>query len=296
MAKEIMGNFIGYLTNCFIVGTETSRHADGSWCRNRLCISFAGYSITLIQDPSIINAPLVEIQGKTLVTTEVHVQNLEYGKFEDLLRKLEGLAKLLSLITVSEVSLCGWDYPSASPSSKHWAVVSQASFFRPLIETTNGNIIKEFLEESWPGYFINEHTRELPVAISYFVTAEVREMPMELKLAAMFILFENLKSTYAKDFGYPYKDGWYRNHNGGKWSFKPLLSEMFKSVGMSPDLDKIKKLRNEIIHSGISQLTFSQQQEIYAALRDISIEYFMRLLGFSGHYHLYSDFDERYSG
>ncbi len=284
-----MALFIGYLTNCFILGNEITSFEDGSWSRNRLSLSFARFEITLIQDPSVLMKPASDFNGKTLVTTEVHVPELEPDNFNELLEKLEGLAKLLSLVTVSEVSICGWEYSDTSPQSKHWRVVSQANYFRPLIEIMDGNAVKEFLEESWPKYFVNKDTRKLPVAVGYFVTAQVREMPMELKLTTMFILFENLKSTYAKDSGYPYKGGWYRNQKGEKLSFKGLLSEMFKSVGMCPELSKMKKLRDEIIHSGITQLTFTQQVEIYESLRDISIEYFMRLLDFSGSYDLYSD-------
>lgn len=284
-----MTDFIGYLTNCFIVGDEVTTFPDGSWSRNKLRISFAGYEITLVQDPSIIRNSHSDIKGKTLVTTEVHVSELDPESFEDLLEKLEGLAELLSLVTVSEVSLCGWEYPNTTPTSKHWAVVSQANYSTPLIETMDGNSVKEFIEQVWPGYFSNEQKRKLPVAIGYFLTAEVREMPNELKLTTMFILFENLKSTYAADRGYQYKGGWYRKQDGTRWSFRELLEEMFLSVGMSPEIGKIKKLRDELIHSGVSQLTLEQQQEIYTSLFDISAEYFMRLLGFSRKFFSYPD-------
>lgn len=288
-ANEPMADFIGYLTNCFIVGDDITTFPDGSWSRNRLSISFADYEITLVQDPLIIRNSLSDIKGKTLVTTEVHVSELEPESFEDLLEKLKGLAKLLSLVTVSEVSICGWEYPNATPTSKHWAIVSQADYFRPLIESMDENAVKEFIEQAWPKYFLNEHTRKLPVAIGYFVTAEVREMPMELKLATMFILFENLKSTHAREKGYRFENNFYQRPEGGRWSFKGLLSDMFKSVDMSPELAQIVDLRNEIIHSGISQLTLEQQQNIYISLFDLSVEYFMRLLGFTGQYFLYSD-------
>jgi len=121
------------------------------------------------------------------------------------------------------------------------------------------------------------------------VLAETRSLPLELKLATMFILLENLKSSFAKEQGYAFRKGYYRKSSGDVWSFEALLSEMFGRVGMSSlDLSAIVDLRNEIIHSGISQTSFEHQFDIYENCQDLIREYLLRLLGYTGEFLLYS--------
>jgi len=286
---RLMGGFIGYLTNCFITGEEITKHEDGSWKRDRINLSFAGFDIILLQRGDYLGGSLSQYRGQTIITTEVHVPALTPHRFDELLEKLKGLADLLSFAIVSEVSLCGWDYPDHEPHAQRLTVIARAGGSRPVIETMDGAALREFLQESWTKYFSERDERKLPVAIAYFVIAETHALPFQLKLASMFILFENLKATYAVASRYPYINGFYCKTDGIRWSFKALLEEMFGVVGMSPDLANIVALRNEIIHSGISQLPFSQQAEIYSQLRDISREYFVRLLGYRGPYFNYSD-------
>jgi len=283
-----MGEFVGYLTNCFITGEEITRHEDGSWKRDRINLSFTGFDITLLQMGDYLGGPLSQYRGQTIITTEVHVPALTPHRFDELLEKLEGLADLLSFAIVSEVSLCGWDYPDHESHAQRRTVIARAGGRCPVIEM-DGAAVREFLQESWTKYFIERDKRKLPVAMAYFVIAETHALHWQLKLASMFILFENLKATYAAASGYPYINGFYCKADGTRWSFKALLHEMFGVVSMSPDLANIVALRNEIIHSGISQLPFSQQAEIYAQLRDISREYFVRLLGYTGPYFNHSD-------
>ena len=63
---------------------------------------------------------------------------------------------------------------------------------------------------------------------------------------------------------------------------------MFNDVSMNPSIDSIKALRDEIIHSGISQLPYDMQMSIFENCQDVVREYFLRLMGFSGSFFLYS--------
>lgn len=139
-----------------------------------------------------------------------------------------------------------------------------------------------------------EEPRALNVVVDYFVSTDSLFLPVELMLATSFILLENLKSTYAKHRGYPYRNGSYRKPDGSSWSFQALLNEMFDSVGMRADLVDIKTLRNEIIHSGLSQLSFDEQYTIYEKCKELVTEYFLRLIGFSGKFFLYSSSGTRF--
>jgi hypothetical protein len=53
-------------------------------------------------------------------------------------------------------------------------------------------------------------------------------------------------------------------------------------------LKRIVKLRNEIIHSGLSQRSHPQGWVMYEKIHDLLREYILRLLGFHGTYLVYS--------
>jgi hypothetical protein len=258
-----MADFIGELTNLFTLGDEITEHPDGSWVRDTTRVDFAGFRIELVQDPQFMRGSFSDYRGQTLITTTARIRDLPPEDFDRAIEAVRGMAGLLSFAAVSEVALCGWEYPypGRSPFAQRWTVVSQAQWFQPLIEIRDGAAVRRFLQETCRGYFREASPRKLPVAIGYFVTSEARSLPLELQLATMFILFENLKSTYASATRYPYVDGYYKRPDGKRWSFKALLTEMFQKIGMSPDLKEIVDLRNEIIHSGVSQLRFDRQTE-----------------------------------
>lgn len=174
-------------------------------------------------------------------------------------------------------------------SRVNWSVVARAGYSRPPFDIRNGKEIRLYLERVCQKYLRLEETRKLRVAIDYLVSAETLNLPLELRLATMFILLENLKSTFAKEQGYLFKRGHYRQKSGEAWTFTNLLDDMFNKGRMrSADLSPIKDLRNEIIHSGTSQMSFDYQDEIYERCQDLIREYLLRLLNYSGDFRLYS--------
>lgn len=279
----------GFLLNCFIGGEINTPHPDGGWIQNRLQLSFAGRDFEIIQAPEFISTNPMDYCGQSVSTTEVIIRSVDPAHREDVIEKLRGLAVLLSFITCSQVVLHGWEHPISEPQAQFWSVVAKTAYFRPVLNTINGRVVREYMEQVWPAYFKLENPRKLRVAFDYFVSAEVLGLPLELKLATMFVLFENLKATFASERGYRFEKGYYRKPSGKPWAFKSLLKGMFCKVGMNPSLDEIVKLRNEIIHSGISQMSFDEQYRIYGKCQDFAREYLLRLLGFSGSFFLYSD-------
>jgi len=279
----------GHLLNCFIGGETVTVQPDGNSIKNKIELAFGGHDITITQRPEILSAKRSEYRGQAVPTTTVVVHNVEVDEREKILHLLRGLAHLLSFATCSEVALYEWNHPGSPPSGGGWSVVARMGYFRPPFNISDGKAIRTYLERVWQEYFRLEEKRKLPVAIHLFVLAETRSLPRELKLATMFILLENLKSTYADEQGYSFKDGYYRKASGKTWSFKTLLLDMFKQINMpSPDLSAIVDLRNDIIHSGISQTSREHQQEIYGTCQDLIREYFLRLLGYTGSFRLYS--------
>lgn len=55
---------------------------------------------------------------------------------------------------------------------------------------------------------------------------------------------------------------------------------------MKRGLKRIIKLRNEIIHSGLSRLSFSSKISLYNRGHDIIREYLLRLLNYQGRYYI----------
>jgi hypothetical protein len=130
--------------------------------------------------------------------------------------------------------------------------------------------------------------------MAYFAHSQFDGDPLELALVKSFVLLEHLKHTYAVDRGYPYIRGFFRlvgatdARPGPRWPFKALLTEMFQDVGMSPELDSIVDLRNEILHSGLSFLPHERQWKIYETAQDTLREYLLRLVRYSGTYFPFS--------
>lgn len=282
-----------FLLNCFVGGETASAHPEGGWIRNKIELSLGGYDIKILQRPWVINAKLSEYRGQAVDTTTVIVSDVELEQREEVLELLQGLSYLLSFATYSDVALRGWEHldehPDNEPWAENWAVVARTGYFRPTFDIRDGKEIRVYLENTCESYFRFEEIRKLRVAIDLLVSAETLRLPLELRLTTLFVLLENLKSTFAQEQGYPFKKGYYRKSSGGKLFFATLLAEMFEKVKMdSPDLSAIKKLRNEIIHSGISQTPYDYQEEIYDSCQDLIREYLLRLLGYTGPFRLYS--------
>ncbi len=279
----------GFFLNCFIGGETGTVQPGGRWIRDKIELSFGGHDITITQRPNIITAKASEYRGKAVHTTTVVVRNVQVEERETVLDLFQGLSFLLSFATCSGVALYGWEHQDSQPAGQRWSVVARTGYFRPPFDIHDGTAIRTYLERVWQEYFRLEETRKLRVAIDLFVLAETHSLPLELKLATMFILLENLKSTFANEQGYDFKDGRYRKASGKPWSFKALLFDMFKVVGMSStNLSAIVNLRNEIIHSGMSQTSHNHQEGIYDSCQDLIREYFLRLLGYTGNFRLYS--------
>lgn len=141
-------------------------------------------------------------------------------------------------------------------------------------------------------YLRLERARKLPLVIDYLVRAEQPGQPMEIQLLIAFVVLENLKSTYAKSASIPFKKGFFRKiprpqRGSDTYSFEELLQLMFRDVGMRKGLKRIIRLRNQIIHSGVSHRTYSWQRAKYEHLQYLIREYLLRLMRYNGEYLTY---------
>ncbi len=274
-----------YLSNFLAVGIETTEKEKGGWIRNKIPLSVAGLNIEIIQDPKFININQTELRGQFVESTKLIVKNVDESNLEPVLTIVKNISNLLSFATSSEVCFYGWSI-DGTQQSHQWSVRARYCSFRAPFCCVDTSNIKMLIETCYESYSQIHQPRALNVVVNMLNTPEVNNLQLELKLATMFILLENLKSTYADSKGYKFK-GCYKTVDNKNYTFESLLLEMFCVVKMDVSLTKIKSLRNEIIHSGLSKVSIDEKVAIYADCRDIVTEYFLRLIGFKGDFSPY---------
>lgn len=288
-----MADYCAYIANCPIIGECTST-IDGTKYLNIIKLHLGQFDLKIVEEPQVVTKNLGEFRGHSKHTTKLLIENIA----EDQLKNAEELAgevaSLLSLATCSMVTKFGYEFHNGKPIQSINPIFGKLLYFRPLIDTKDGSLIRKYLELTWPAYRHLKDSRLLNIAFNYFVWSQLNEEPIQLSLVITFVLFENLKHTYAMQQGYPFIKGFFREHGatlskpGKSKSFQELLKEMFEAVGMTPKLDSIKKLRNDLIHSGVSNLNLREYIDIYSECHDILREYLLKLLKYTGTYFPYS--------
>jgi hypothetical protein len=254
-------------------------------------VRMGGREVSIVQRSWVAGAKPARLRGLMVATGVAVVRDVaveERGQAKGL---LEGLSYLLSFAAGSQVAVYGWSHPGDPPLSEHRAVVARAGFSTPAFGLDDAGAYRAFLEAAWPGYQRLVEARKLREAIDLAVVPDTCALPLELRLAAVFMLLENLKATHAEQEGYPFERGYFRKEPGGRgrWGFEELLADMFGKVGMdSPELGSIVDLRNDILHSAVSRTPYERQETIHDECQDLAREYLLRLLGYRGCFRLYS--------
>lgn len=284
-----MADLRAYVANCLIGGHTITQNAN-SWSRNIVKFECAGREFIFTQHENVVTN-YRQFKGQFCETSEVVVKNVQPDDVGKILEVLDRICWLLSFASLSSVICYGHDYPDGSAFGHRKSVIGIANFFRPTINIRDGGTIKSFVEQAYAGYTQNEKPRKLNVVIDYLVQAEHPNQPTELKLILAFILLENLKDTFARSKSIPHIKGYFRKQprpNGQKYGFEELLHMMLREVGMRKGLKRIVKLRNEIIHSGLSRKPHRWQWIMYENIHDIIREYILRFIDYHGTYLTYS--------
>ncbi|RBP84250.1 hypothetical protein EBI01_05590 [Marinomonas rhizomae] len=279
-------NLVCYLSNFVVSGIEITETKTGGYVRNKISFSVAGLSIEIYQAPEFINAKKSDLKGQFVKSTKLVVKNIEEDDRERALGVVDRISVLLSFAICSEVSFYAWNI-EGNNRARTLNVRGKYHYFRPPLSCVDTSDIKHLIESCFDIYFNVYRERDLNVVVDLLNTPEINNFQLELKLATLFILLENLKSSYAKVKGLKYNQGNYFSSDEKKYTFQSLLKEMFNSVDMDVNLKDIKNLRNEIIHSGLSHLSYANQYSIYATCRDVITEYILRLIGYKGCFSLY---------
>lgn len=286
-----MSDLRAYIANCLIGGHTITKNGN-SWIRDTVEFKCDGQIFVMKQEAAVITGNISEFRGHFCETSEILVNDIVPDDVPKNLLEIDRICWLLSFAGLSRVLCYGHNYPDGSNCKVRHAVVGAANFFRPTLEISDGATIKSFVEQTYPTFVRLEKVRKLNVVIDYLLQAERQNQPTECRLIFAFVLLENLKDTYAREKGFLYHNGYFRKDkekpNGQKYYFKELLLLMFQEVQMQPELESVINLRNEIIHSGLSHMSHSNQWAMYENIHDLLREYILRLLGFRGTYLVYS--------
>ncbi|MBL8208636.1 MAG: hypothetical protein JNM09_30675, partial [Blastocatellia bacterium] len=233
------------------------------------------------------------------------IRDLKKEDFECAENVVQELSEILAFACASQIRKYGYKYAEVTPSERYHSMTpGVAHSFRPIIWSDSHDVVKEFIEKIWPKYHKLRDERQLHIVIDYLALTQMEGIPQELELMMSFATLENLKSTYARSVGIPFIKPRFRKissppkSNPQKeppYNFEELLTLMLSPTGINCSLDKVIKLRNEIVHSGISELSFEEQREILNVSQDLIREYLLRLLGFTGKYQAYSQPRGRYA-
>jgi len=272
-------------TNIYFLGDE--HFEQQNW--NKISFDLGGFKNELVCN--VHESDLAALSGRNQTTCMLYCigSGIDEAKLH-----ARSIARLLSFALGSHCYVSSFRTDESNvpaiPQPARGCVIQR----NPVIDYKNyDKALKSFLAQTYEKYQQFRELRSLDVVIELFNLAE-NEQPMELQLATVFILLENLKATYAKEKGYiRFKAYYYRRNDKRKKHglvFKKVLENMFKDVGMTRDEDTLKDivdLRNDIIHTAMSELPFATQRKRYVSCRNLIAEYLLRLLGYRGRFNLY---------
>lgn len=282
--------FTAQIANYLGHGNVRTDYPDGGWSWNVIDLKLGRYKARLTQQREVSTNKIKPVG--LVYTTDLEISGIK--KYVEGETAANDLCRLLALASFSQVVPLKYRFEGSGRNRLN--LNDEAMYFRPLIDIKCGDTAQAFLEKTWIPFRKLKKSRKLAVVIEMLTIAELPAQLLEVKLALMFIIMENLKGTYARANNIPFKKGFFRkvtdpnnsSNNGPTLSFKELLNLMFRDVGMQPSLKRIIRLRNEIIHFGLSRKPYESLRKDYDYCHDIVREYLLRLLGYEGKYLLYS--------
>ncbi len=282
--------FIAKIANYFGLGCERKYYNDDSSTLSLTSCRLGKYKVLI--DQHAINVSREDMKSKKIPTTTLKIEGVK--TFTEGKNIANDICSLLSFASMSQVVAYEYEF---GQNKKRMSFIAEALYFRPVIETNDGESIKNFLEYTWVNYRKLKSKRRISEVIHMLTTCELPSLPLEVKLGQMFIILENLKSTYARYCEIPFIAGYYREistppkSNPKKektLSFENLLSQMLKNTNINVGLKRIIRLRNEIIHFGLSRKPYSSLNNDYNFCQDVVREYLLKTLGYHGDYFIYS--------
>lgn len=264
-----MSNLRAFVMNTQVQGESFSDEVDGKASRDTLIFTCYGQKFVMKMKPDQL--------------AEILVEDIPEAQKESTLEAIERIFWLLAFATQSQVACYGHDYPDGSPHKVRNGVHRSGQNADPVIEPADGAAIRKFVDQAYPQFKALENARSLKVVIDYMLQAARPGLPMECRLVFLSVLLENMKQTYGTQLQFAFKGGKFVDPvTNSRLGFQDIMNRMFGAEGMTPSLQPLVDLRNEVLHTGVATLTLQQQKAQYDAANDLIREYLLRLLGFKG--------------
>ena len=258
-----------FVMNSKVHGESFSEEVDGKSVRDTLVFTCDGQRFVMKTKPDQL--------------AEILVENVVPGQKEATMEAVKRICWLLAFATQSQVACYGHDYPDGSPHKVRNGVHRAGQNADPVIEPADGSAIRMFVDRAYPQFKALEGARSLKVVIDYMLQAARPGLPMECRLVFLSVLLENMKHTYGTQLKFASKGGKFVDPvTKGRLDFQEMMNRMFGAEGMTPNLQPLVGLRNDVLHTGMVNMTIQQQKAQYDAATDLIREYLLRLLGFKG--------------
>lgn len=283
-----MSDLIVHIANCTVCGSEVSDYPDGSWQRDTIQLNLDGIDVTLRQNTNLIKE-YTNPTGRFVPATSLFFQNVTEQNQARFLDMSDRVCEMLSFATGSRVVRYGF---SINGSLSRESVFGTVEGQRPPFDPIEVSGIKLFIEQCFAKFCQIRDVRQLVVVFDYIYHSNKKGVALELKLATLFILLENIKYSFAKEQNYTIK-GDYFYKNGSRLNFQTLLEETFDAVGMTSGFGPIITMRNAIVHTGLSSASASNMQCMHNDIQNIVREYILRLLCYKGSYKAYAPWEQQ---
>jgi hypothetical protein len=286
-------------------GEQTSNRKGGGWTRNKIRLSLGPYQVTITQLRSGMPQQNAQVRGRMVDSSRINIKGVQ--TYEEGVQVVTDLCWLWSFAIECRV-LPYW-YKFGNKITGH-NVNGRCNTWRPPFGNGVGTA-SDFVTQAWASYRAIGKARGISGLIDMLSYSVMPESTIESQATASVQCLESIKSYFAicegKRFGVKEEpNGSFTKANGKPASFEYLLKLTLKDVGMQlpPTFDRIKRLRNAIIHRGYIRETDNVTKYIFGPLtpgamhtamfetveaaQDILREFVRRILGYKGDYWLYS--------
>lgn len=285
-----MSDLIAQVANFSATGQKASQHLiapDKDWVRNHIPFILSGWNVDVFQLPSAF-AKAKDLRGKWVHTTTVYVRDVPQDMQREAERIVIDLCHLLSFASMSEVRPFAFELAG---HRRRWASEGRISDWRPPIEP-RGDSLAALVHKVWPRYRKLKRSRKLPELIHYLTLTDAPDQPVEVRMLLAFVALENAKGTWARFKRLPQHRGQFIKATTARgrripYRLEELLVPMFAEVRMRPRLKGIVRVRNQIVHLGVTSRSFKANVDYYERTKALLHEYILRLLAYSGTFYDY---------
>jgi len=287
-----MPRYRAQIGNLLAKGEEFTSYGNASR-RDATVIKFRGRRFQLTRTEKTFALGYEHLREQRAHTHDLTIDDVKVDGLAAVRALVIELCELLGLATSSQVVFLGDDFQSAHfrPDSK-----GVATKWHPAI--TDEGQLHRFIDATWPRYHRLRRQRRLNEVLHISRMAGPEGTPIELRLLLAFWALESLKASYAQFVGHRYSRGKWRDvspppkahlWNYPQLDFEVLIREMFGAVKLRRSLPAVIKMRNQIVHNGVSRLPSAEQERIQNYAHGLIREYLFRLLGYVGPYRDFED-------